>query len=769
MAEKDDDKRTVVFFHPDLGIGGAERLVVDAAVGLQNRGHKVVIFTSHCDKGHCFEEARDGTLDVRVHGDWLPQSIFGRLTILCAILRQITLLLHIYVTRELQSLNPDAFIVDQLSAGLPLLQYLIPKAPILFYCHFPDMYLALGREQWWKRAYRIPFDWIEEWSMGFADEIAVNSGFTKGVATSAWPKLAKKKEFKVVYPCVDIEPKTDKKEGEEEAVWTDKNIILSINRFERKKDIALAVKAFAAIPADKRKGTRLVIAGGYDLRSAENYYYHRELDKLAKDHGLETFTAKNIITALSAPEHIPVLFLLSIPSSLKDSLLKSAKLLVYTPSNEHFGIVPLEAMLAGVPVLAANTGGPKETVMDGVTGWLREPDQVEEWTKVMDTVLNRMSKAELEKMGRDGVQRVRTGFGQQKMAERIDKILDELTAKQRVPPWINAVLNFLGIGIFFFFGLLTSKMLVPEKKTNQEAMSRKALVEFFSRTLTAFQTSKDAFRVVCTLPAHDGLPAPRSPRQSSAAARGSSTKLVVLDSSFNPPTLAHLRMAASAARATGGAGAGARVLLLLAVNNADKAPKPVAFPVRLGLMHAFARDLLDELREDVEVDLGLTTMPYFHDKSQAIADEGFYPGDAEQVYLAGYDTLIRIFNPKYYTASVPPAREGEEEVKPMQRALDPFLGRSRLRITMRTDDEWGGEEEQVAYLNKLKDGGLEEVGGRREWAERVEMVSGRREGEEVVSSTRVREAAGKGDEEGLRGLLGARVKEWVLEEGLYRE
>lgn len=52
--------RTVVFFHPDLGIGGAERLVVDAAVGLQNKGHKVAIFTSHCDPTHCFDEARDG-------------------------------------------------------------------------------------------------------------------------------------------------------------------------------------------------------------------------------------------------------------------------------------------------------------------------------------------------------------------------------------------------------------------------------------------------------------------------------------------------------------------------------------------------------------------------------------------------------------------------------------------------------------------------------------------------------------------------------------
>lgn len=55
------ESKRIVFFHPDLGIGGAERLIVDAAVGLQSRGYKVTIFTSHCDPRHCFEEARDGT------------------------------------------------------------------------------------------------------------------------------------------------------------------------------------------------------------------------------------------------------------------------------------------------------------------------------------------------------------------------------------------------------------------------------------------------------------------------------------------------------------------------------------------------------------------------------------------------------------------------------------------------------------------------------------------------------------------------------------
>jgi alpha-1,3/alpha-1,6-mannosyltransferase len=60
MANPEKDKKSIVFVHPDLGIGGAERLVIDAAVGLQSLGHKVTILTSHCDPTHCFEEARDG-------------------------------------------------------------------------------------------------------------------------------------------------------------------------------------------------------------------------------------------------------------------------------------------------------------------------------------------------------------------------------------------------------------------------------------------------------------------------------------------------------------------------------------------------------------------------------------------------------------------------------------------------------------------------------------------------------------------------------------
>ncbi|KAI1471441.1 glycosyltransferase family 4 protein [Daldinia caldariorum] len=455
MTEKTkatEDKKTIVFLHPDLGIGGAERLVVDAAVGLQNRGHKVVIFTSHCDPKHCFDEARDGTLDVRVRGNTLvPPNILSRFSILCSILRQLHLILQVFLTSELRSLSPDAFFVDQLSAGVPLLQLLCPRARVLFYCHFPDLLLARGRARWWKRAYRAPFDACELWSMSFADAVAVNSQFTRGVVSRTWPSLARRKDLQVVYPCVDTKEKgkfDDSDNGK--PLWNGKKFLLSINRFERKKDIALAVRAFAGLDPTSREGVRLVVAGGYDPRVAENVAYHRELVELCEALGLRSMTAKTHVTALQVPDDVQVLFLHSVPNLLKAALLASARLLVYTPANEHFGIVPLEAMLAGVPVLAADTGGPTETVVEGVTGWLRPPDDPAAWTAVMDDVLNRLSADQLAALSRAGAARVRDHFGEAHMAERLDDIVAQmLRARGRTWSWgpTAAALGLGGVGV----------------------------------------------------------------------------------------------------------------------------------------------------------------------------------------------------------------------------------------------------------------------------------------------------------------------------------
>jgi len=197
-----------------LGTGGAERLVIDAAIGLQKRGHKVTIYTSHRDINHCFTEARDGTspppsirimliqgtLDIKVSGNTIvPTHILGRFSILCAILRQLHLSLILLFSKPIPP--HDILILDQLSTSIPLLRV---QYPILFYCHFPDKLLVRDREHWIKRVYRVPFDWIEEVTTGLSDAIVVNSLFTRGVFNDTFPRIDKTPD--VIYPCVDINP-----------------------------------------------------------------------------------------------------------------------------------------------------------------------------------------------------------------------------------------------------------------------------------------------------------------------------------------------------------------------------------------------------------------------------------------------------------------------------------------------------------------------------------------------------------------------------------
>lgn len=81
-----------------------------------------------------------------------------------------------------------------------------------------------------------------------------------------------------------------------------------------------------------------------------------------------------------------VYFLPSFTDKQRSALLAACLAVLYTPQNEHFGIVPLEAMAAGRPVVACNSGGPTESVVDGKTGLLREFD-AKAWAQAMAQLL----------------------------------------------------------------------------------------------------------------------------------------------------------------------------------------------------------------------------------------------------------------------------------------------------------------------------------------------------------------------------------------------
>jgi alpha-1,3/alpha-1,6-mannosyltransferase len=107
--------------------GGAERLIVDAAMALRRHNHHVHLCTSHHDKSHCFKETIDGSLSVSVYGDWLPRSFFGKGHVLCAWIRSIFLACIVMWWVMTCRWNPDIFFVDQISISIPILKLMNRK------------------------------------------------------------------------------------------------------------------------------------------------------------------------------------------------------------------------------------------------------------------------------------------------------------------------------------------------------------------------------------------------------------------------------------------------------------------------------------------------------------------------------------------------------------------------------------------------------------------------------------------------------------------
>lgn len=277
--------------------------------------------------------------------------------------------------------------------------------------------------------------------------------------------------------------------------------------------------------------------------------------------------------------------------------------------------------------------------------------------------------------------------------------------------------------------------------------------------LTSFTHSSSKFRVVRTV-----NPTNTQPKT-----------LYILDSSFNPPSIAHLSLVQSALKHHGNSEHSPyRLLLLFSTQNADKAPSPASFAQRIALMTVFAEDFSRILKKspastdlaDLSIDIGLTKEPYYSDKSVAIRDTtpAFYSSEPIHVHLTGYDTLIRFCNPKYYPKYDPPLS-----------ALKPFFDVGhKLRVTQRPTDpndkssnEFGTVEEQRKYVNDLKDGTRKQDGFEPQWANNIDMVEAN---DGVgISSTRVRNAAKEGDWSVVEELCTEGVAAWIKDQALYSE
>ncbi len=170
-------------------------------------------------------------------------------------------------------------------------------------------------------------------------------------------------------------------------------VIGSIGRFDRLKGYDLLVKAMPALP-----GVTVVLIGGGPMRD--------ELEQLARE--LQVTGRLILIDWSDEPRRY----------------LAGFDLFVLPSRVEAFGLVLVEAMLAKLPVVAADVGGVSECVAIDETGLLVPVDDVAALTSAIQRLL--ADPALRAKLGEAGLARARKFFSRERMVKEFETLYRDL-------------------------------------------------------------------------------------------------------------------------------------------------------------------------------------------------------------------------------------------------------------------------------------------------------------------------------------------------------
>ncbi|MEQ1731526.1 MAG: glycosyltransferase [Vicinamibacterales bacterium] len=188
-------------------------------------------------------------------------------------------------------------------------------------------------------------------------------------------------------------------------------VLLSVSRFDPRKNLPLAIDALrelrSRVPADLFSRVQLVLAGHHNLRLPEDVALVSALRRQAADTGLS--------------DHVQLVF--SPSEEERRALVARCRAVLYTPTAEHFGYVPVEAMAAGRPVVAVNNGGPTETVLHNMTGMLCAPTPIA-FGQALATLVQQPDVA--DSMGRAGYAHVKAHFSLEAFGDTLETLLSGL-------------------------------------------------------------------------------------------------------------------------------------------------------------------------------------------------------------------------------------------------------------------------------------------------------------------------------------------------------
>ncbi len=187
-------------------------------------------------------------------------------------------------------------------------------------------------------------------------------------------------------------------------------IVLYVGRFERHKGIETLVRAVALCEAKSKGNARLVIAGGSHLE-LEDGQERKRIEQIVNDVGL---TQQTLFPGHLSHDVLPLYY-------------AAADVCVIPSEYEPFGLVAIEAMACGTPVVASDVGGLRFTVIPEETGLLVPPQDTAAFAAAIDRIL----KDELgaTKLKKQASLRVRQNFTWNRVAIELSNLYRRLLAQ----------------------------------------------------------------------------------------------------------------------------------------------------------------------------------------------------------------------------------------------------------------------------------------------------------------------------------------------------
>ena len=234
--------------------------------------------------------------------------------------------------------------------------------------------------------------WLAERPIALAYGDSGYHAISNSTADDLVERGVRRERIRVIYPGIDTTLFTPLP-----AARASTPVFTYLGRLKKYKGIDVVLRAFAQL---KHPTAVLEIAGTGD--------YREELERIARsiDHGDR------------------VRFLGFIPESEKLALLRRSWALLFASPKEGWGITNLEAAACGTPVIASNSPGIRESVVDGQTGYLVRHGADADMAAAMDRIAQ--SPALVASLGQGGRRFAETFSWDKAARETIDHLQSEI-------------------------------------------------------------------------------------------------------------------------------------------------------------------------------------------------------------------------------------------------------------------------------------------------------------------------------------------------------